>query len=128
MPHKLRAILSQFEFSNTVKAWEAQGVPFCTRLYVPETHPITNDVFYEREDEGHVFKVHVCACTKTFTINAILPVERTSVKFFLQTVCDVLIVYVETYIHLTETVHGGVVPTNFDWKGLLRQCLTQLRK
>ncbi len=60
MPHKLRAILSQFEFSNTVKAWEAQGVPFCTRLYVPEKHPITNDMFYEREDEGHVFKVHAC--------------------------------------------------------------------
>ncbi len=40
MVDKLCAILSQFEFSNTVKSWEAQDVPFRTRLYVPEKHPV----------------------------------------------------------------------------------------
>lgn len=55
MVDKLCAILSQFEFSNTVKSWEAQGDPFRTR----EKHPVTNAVFHEREDEGHVFKVRM---------------------------------------------------------------------
>ncbi len=55
MVDKLCAILSQFEFSNTVKLWEARGVPFRTHLYVPEKHPVTNAVFHEREDEGHVY-------------------------------------------------------------------------
>lgn len=54
---KLRAILSQFDFASTVWSWDDRGVPFCTRLYVPEEHPITRSVFHEREDEGHVFKV-----------------------------------------------------------------------
>ncbi len=58
---KLRAILSQFEFASSVMSWDENGVPFCTRLYVPEVHQITHSVFHEREDEGHVFKVqYVC--------------------------------------------------------------------
>lgn len=34
-------------------------VPFKDHLYVPEVHPVTGMQFCEREDEGHVFKVHV---------------------------------------------------------------------
>ena len=57
LPDKLRFILAQCEFAKIIKSWDAKGVPFSTYLYVPEVHPIVNDVFNEREDEGHVFKV-----------------------------------------------------------------------
>ena len=33
-------------------------------MYVPEHHPETNDVFFEREDEAHLIKViFVDICT-----------------------------------------------------------------
>lgn len=53
----LRSILAQMEYSYEVCKWDAVGVPFRTFMYVPETHPITQEPFLEREDEGHVFKV-----------------------------------------------------------------------
>ena len=55
----LRSILAQLEYQYRVRKWDSEGVPFCTYLYVPEVHHITGEVFLEREDEGHVFKVHV---------------------------------------------------------------------
>ena len=54
---KLRSILAQMDYTYTVQKWDEQGVPFRSHIYVPEVHPLTNSVFHEREDEGHVFKV-----------------------------------------------------------------------
>ena len=54
---KLRSILSQMEFTMTIKDWERKGVNFRSHLYVPERHPLTGEVFCDMEDEGHVFKV-----------------------------------------------------------------------
>lgn len=55
---KLRSILSQLQYRYEILEWEKKGVPFCTRLYVPEVHPQTGLPFQEREDETHVFKVY----------------------------------------------------------------------
>ena len=54
---QLRSILSQLEYKSEILKWERRGVPFRTRAYVPETHPSTGELFHEREDEAHVFKV-----------------------------------------------------------------------
>ena len=56
---KLRSILAQFEFKQTLKKWEERGVNFRLYLYVPELHPETGEAFCEREDEAHVLKVCV---------------------------------------------------------------------
>ena len=53
----LRSILAQLQYKHDILEWERKGVSFCSRLYVPEVHPITGQQFYEREDETHVFKV-----------------------------------------------------------------------
>ncbi len=57
MVDKLRSILAQYEFSYQVRRWHDSGVHFRTYLYVPEVHPITNEVFCEQKDEAHVLKV-----------------------------------------------------------------------
>ena len=54
---KLRSIIAQLEFHFIIDEWEKKGVPFRMHLYVPEIHPITKEVFCEREDEAHVLKV-----------------------------------------------------------------------
>ena len=54
---KLRSILAQMEYTYRVRYWDSLGVPFRSHFYVPEKHPITDDVFHEREDDGHVLKV-----------------------------------------------------------------------
>ena len=55
---QLRSILAQLHFTYEVCHYHDDlGVPFKHHLYVPETHPITNLTFSEREDEGHVLKV-----------------------------------------------------------------------
>ena len=56
---QMRSILAQLDFVHLLKQYEAQGVPFCTYLYVPEIHPETKTIFYEREDEAHLIKVDV---------------------------------------------------------------------
>ena len=56
---KLKSIVAQLEFCFTIDDWEKKGVQFRTYMYVPEVHPITNNVFCEREDEAHVLKVQV---------------------------------------------------------------------
>ena len=53
----LKSIIAQLEFKHQIVQWDAKGVPFRQHLHVPETHPITGEMFCEREDEGHVFKV-----------------------------------------------------------------------
>ena len=55
----LRSILAQLEFTFEVNAWVKKGVPFNTHLYIPEVHPLTQQGFCEREDEGHVLKVRI---------------------------------------------------------------------
>ena len=52
----MRAILCQLEFGYTIKKYDNDGVPFRTHLHVPEVHPDTGRLFYEREDPGHVLK------------------------------------------------------------------------
>ena len=54
---QMRSILAQFDFVHLLRQYEAQGVSFCTYLYVPEIHPETKAIFYEREDEAHLLKV-----------------------------------------------------------------------
>ena len=51
----LRSILAQLQYKHDILEWEKKGVSFCSRLYVPEVHPITGQLFHEREDETHVF-------------------------------------------------------------------------
>ena len=50
----LRSILAQLEFRH-VRKYDESGVPFWTYLHVPEIHSDSGTVFYEREDEEHVF-------------------------------------------------------------------------
>ena len=54
---KLRSILAQYEYQHCINQLEEQGINFRTYLYVPEIHPITKELFFEREDEAHVLKV-----------------------------------------------------------------------
>ena len=53
----LRSILAQLEFAHIVREYDDRGVKFRSHLHVPEVHPLTKEVFLEREDEGHVLKV-----------------------------------------------------------------------
>lgn len=55
---QLRSVLAQYHYAHIVKTFEAKGVMFTMYMYVPEKHPETNEVFYEREDEAHLIKVH----------------------------------------------------------------------
>ena len=54
---KLRALLTQFHYTYEIRKFEAQGIPFNVYMYIPEHHPGTNDVFFEREDEAYLIKV-----------------------------------------------------------------------
>ena len=56
---QLRSILAQLEYVYIISKYEDSGVPFRTHLYVPEVHPATSQVFYEREDEAHLLKVNI---------------------------------------------------------------------
>ena len=64
----LRSILAQLEFSHIVKEYDESGIPFRSYLHVPEIHPDTNNVFLEREDEGHVLKVLTILAFITVTV------------------------------------------------------------
>ena len=55
---KLRSIVAQMIYAHAIDCWDKNGVPFRTHMYIPEVHPLTLAPFHEREDEGHVFKVH----------------------------------------------------------------------
>ena len=55
----LRSILARFEYRNLINQYVSEGVPFNTHLHVPEVYPVTQTVVCMREDEGHLFKVHV---------------------------------------------------------------------
>ena len=54
---KLRSIVAQLDYSYQVRGYDKKGVPFCTHMYVPEIHPITDREYHEREDDAHVLKV-----------------------------------------------------------------------
>ena len=43
----LRSILAQLEYTHQVRLYDAQGIPFCSHLYVPEAHPETGATFLE---------------------------------------------------------------------------------
>jgi len=55
---QFRSILAQLEYCFVVSSYEENGMPFRTHVYVPEVHPATNEIFYEREDEAHLLKVN----------------------------------------------------------------------
>jgi len=54
---KIRSILAQMEYQYQICEWEQKGVHFHHHIYFPKIHPITNQPFYEMEDEAHVLKV-----------------------------------------------------------------------
>lgn len=56
---KLRSILAQLDYHSRIIYWSQKGILFQVYMYVPETNPITESDFHEREDEGHVLKVHI---------------------------------------------------------------------
>ena len=56
----------QLQYRYEILEWEKKGVPFCTRLYVPEVHPQTGLPFQEQEDETHVFKVYYLHLNKMY--------------------------------------------------------------
>ena len=59
------SILAQLEFKYQILEWERQGVLFREYIYVPEIHSVTQQVYFEMEDEPHVLKV--CVCVSWFT-------------------------------------------------------------
>ncbi len=48
------------DYTYQIRSWQSKGVPFNVAMYVPETHPVTNAVFYEHEDAAHLLKVLAC--------------------------------------------------------------------
>ena len=66
---KLRSILAQLEYAHSVNLLHSKGAHFKDHLYVPEVHPITGIEFCEREDEGHIFKVHACKNIRVYFHN-----------------------------------------------------------
>ncbi len=54
---RLKSILAQMEFTQTIRDYDQKGVPFTTHLHAPEEHPDTDHTWYEREDPAHVLKV-----------------------------------------------------------------------
>ena len=65
---KIRSILAQMEYQYQICEWERKGVDFYHHIYVPKIHPITNEPFYEMEDEAHVFKVCGQSCGKAIKV------------------------------------------------------------
>jgi len=55
---QLRSVLAQYQFVYEINKYEAKGVMFKTYMYVPEENVHTRQIFYEREDEAHLIKVH----------------------------------------------------------------------
>ena len=53
----MRLILAQADYQYQVQEWTKKGVDFCHHIYVPEIHPLTNQPYYEMEDEADVLKV-----------------------------------------------------------------------
>ena len=47
----------QFHYAHEIRKFESQGIPFNVHMYVPEYHPDTNEIFFEREDDAHLIKV-----------------------------------------------------------------------
>jgi len=56
MDHALFCV-DQYHFVHSVKMFQAKGIMFNLFMYVPEKHPVTKEIFYEREDEAHLIKV-----------------------------------------------------------------------
>ena len=54
---KLRSVMAQFHYAHEIRKFESHGIPFNVYMYVPDHHPDTNEIFYEREDEEHLVKV-----------------------------------------------------------------------
>ena len=73
---KYTSVLAQLDFTFEVRSWTAKGVPFSSKLYVPETHPVTQQGFCEREDEGHVLKVKL----NVFEINTLANLYTTHIE------------------------------------------------
>ena len=53
----MKSIIAQMDYTHRIRLWQSNGVPFDVHLYVPETHPDTNEISYEQEDIVHLLKV-----------------------------------------------------------------------
>ena len=84
----LRSILAQLHFTHQIRHWDSLGVPFKSHMHVPEIHPVTGQLFCEREDEGHVLKVRCMSLSihcQHFGIQLLLPYNTilNDIVFFL---------------------------------------------
>ncbi len=89
---KLRSVLAQLDFAFEINRWTDKGVPFSSKLYVPEVHPTTQVGFCEREDEGHVLKVWkectvLLVITCMYTESRKLPTHGSNCRNTITTVC-----------------------------------------
>ena len=64
---QLKSILSQLEYTHVIHSYKQNGVPFRTFMHSPETHPETNAMFYERENEAHLLKVKIAISIQLFS-------------------------------------------------------------
>ena len=114
---KLHSILAQLEYQHRLKQWEECGVDFRTYLYVPEVHPETQDVFYEREDEAHVLKVIIqCALMSCISIKVL----------HLFITCNLLYAVISSHRELLAT-HGLVDHQSSIWSTMWKQRMTPLQ-
>lgn len=104
MTSKLRSILAQAEFKQQVYSWDNAGVPFRSKLYVPENHPESGELFMEREDEAHLIKVNVP------TVYVIIRVYTDTASMF----------------RGLQIIHGVVDQLTSDWIDLLKLSLILL--
>ena len=53
---KLKSLVATYRYRHCVEELKEQGVDFSTYLYIPEVHPVTGDIYHEREDHCHILK------------------------------------------------------------------------
>jgi len=66
---KLRSVIAQFHYAHEIRKFKGQGILFNVHMYVPEHHPVTNEIFFEREDDAHLIKV--CIFRRIHRVNGI---------------------------------------------------------
>ena len=105
----LSSILAQFEYTSVVKQYCVDGIPFDKHLHVPEIHKLTGEVFCQREDEGHLFKVNYMHILICFYLNSAFNFR----ELLLASDKDVLTVYAwrdlwrlcKTLTHILHSLH-----------------------
>ena len=75
--------------TDGIRQYDDDGIPFRTHLHVPEVHPETGTTLFEREDEGHMLKVHDC----TFMHSHIMQLQYTLAISYMHVV----------FVHLSQS-------------------------